>query len=89
MGLGICSPTVILFILITVNAHDRFRNTVDFHPVPAAGTYVDESGSFVCSMGLVECMGHKWMSCAIDLFPKVDELIEHLAVRIIFGCAAS
>lgn len=32
-------------------------------------------------MGMIECMGHKWMSCAIDLFPKVDELIEHLAVR--------
>ncbi|TYZ63041.1 hypothetical protein PybrP1_006281, partial [[Pythium] brassicae (nom. inval.)] len=30
-------------------------------------------------MGLVECMGHKWMSCAIDLYPKVDELIEYLA----------
>lgn len=50
-------------------------------PVPAAGTSVDSSGNFVCSMGLVECMGHKWMSCAIDLYPKVDELIEYLAVR--------
>ncbi|KAF1334059.1 Gamma-interferon-inducible lysosomal thiol reductase, partial [Globisporangium splendens] len=39
----------------------------------------EHTGKFVCSMGMVECIGHKWMSCAIDLFPKVDELIEYLA----------
>jgi interferon gamma-inducible protein 30 len=65
--------------LLKLLRNEQFRNSIDFRPVPAAGTSLDESGKFVCSMGLVECMGHKWMSCAIDLFPKVEELIEHLA----------
>jgi interferon gamma-inducible protein 30 len=65
--------------LLKLLRDEQFRDVIDFRPVPAAGTSLDSSGNFVCSMGMVECIGHKWMSCAIDLFPKVDELIEYLA----------
>uniref|UniRef100_K3WZP8 Thioredoxin domain-containing protein n=1 Tax=Globisporangium ultimum (strain ATCC 200006 / CBS 805.95 / DAOM BR144) TaxID=431595 RepID=K3WZP8_GLOUD len=65
--------------LLNLLRDEQFRNVIDFRPVPAAGTSFDSTGKFVCSMGMVECIGHKWMSCAVDLFPKVDELIEYLA----------
>jgi hypothetical protein len=57
----------------------EFRAIVDFRPVPAAGSWVDDKGGFVCTQGLVECQGHRWLSCIVDEFPKVEEMIEHLA----------
>ncbi|TMW65963.1 hypothetical protein Poli38472_003728 [Pythium oligandrum] len=58
----------------------QFRDNIDFRPVPAAGTTYDAAtGAFVCNNGKLECVGHKWLSCAIDEFPQVEEMIEHLA----------
>lgn len=57
-------------------------NNVHFHchrPVPAAGTSIDADGNFVCNKGLVECLGHRWLSCVIEEVPEVGPQIEALA----------
>lgn len=64
-----------------MRCHLMNRRLLLYRPVPAAGTKIDSAGNFVCVKGMVECTGHKWLSCAIDQFPKVTELIQYLAVR--------
>ena len=58
----------------------RLQEIIDFRPVPAAGTSYDAKGKFVCTSGNLECQGHKWLSCAVEEFPQVGELVEHIAV---------
>ncbi|DAZ96516.1 TPA: hypothetical protein N0F65_008067 [Lagenidium giganteum] len=65
--------------LLRLLSDEQFQDIIDFRPVPAAGTYFDSSGNFVCNKGLVECIGHKWLSCVIEEFPKLGEMAEHLA----------
>lgn len=48
-------------------------------PVPAAGTTFDSEGNFVCNKGLVECMGHRWLSCVVEEAPDLGAKIEALA----------
>ncbi|UIZ20988.1 hypothetical protein KXD40_000595 [Peronospora effusa] len=57
----------------------RFQEIIDFHPVPAAGMSYDAKGKFVCAAGRVECLGHKWLSCAVEEFQQIGELVEHIA----------
>lgn len=58
----------------------RFQEIIDFYPVPAVGTSFDAKGHFVCTAGRVECSGHKWLSCAVEEFKHIGELVEHIAV---------
>lgn len=48
--------------------------------MPAAGTSYDAKGNFVCTAGMVECLGHKWLSCAVEEFQQIGELVERIAV---------
>ncbi|GLE05509.1 hypothetical protein PINS_up014532 [Pythium insidiosum] len=65
--------------LLMLLRDEQFRDIVDFRPVPAAGTFLDAKGNFMCNKGMLECVGHKWLSCVIDEFPDLGEQIEHLA----------
>ncbi|KAJ0410729.1 hypothetical protein ATCC90586_006832 [Pythium insidiosum] len=65
--------------LLMLLRDEQFRDIVDFRPVPAAGTFLDAKGNFMCNKGMLECVGHKWLSCVIDQFPDLGEQIEHLA----------
>ncbi|CAH0473459.1 unnamed protein product [Peronospora belbahrii] len=56
-----------------------FQEIIDFHPVPAAGTYYDAEGNVHCAAGRVECAGHKWLSCVVDEFQQMGELVEYIA----------
>ncbi|TDH73627.1 hypothetical protein CCR75_002086 [Bremia lactucae] len=75
-------PGCISFItkpLISLTRNRQFQEIIDFDPVPAAGTFVDLNGNFVCTGGKMECLGHKWLSCAINEFHQVGEMVEHIA----------
>ncbi|RLN46681.1 hypothetical protein BBJ29_001405 [Phytophthora kernoviae] len=65
--------------LISLIRDKEFQEIIDFHPVPAAGTSFDANSNFVCTAGMVECLGHKWLSCAVEEFTQVGELIERIA----------
>lgn len=65
--------------LISLIRDKEFQEIIDFRPVPAAGTSFDANGNFVCTAGMVECLGHKWLSCAVEEFTQVGELVEHIA----------
>lgn len=65
--------------LLTLIKDKEFQEIIDFHPVPAAGTSFDGKGKFVCTSGRIECLGHKWLSCAVNEFDKVGKLVEHIA----------
>ncbi|KAG3114352.1 hypothetical protein PI124_g6849 [Phytophthora idaei] len=65
--------------LLSLIRNKEFQEIIDFRPVPAAGTSFDAKGNFVCTAGMVECLGHKWLSCAVDEFHQVGELVERIA----------
>ncbi|CEG49241.1 Gamma-interferon inducible lysosomal thiol reductase [Plasmopara halstedii] len=65
--------------LLTLVKNKEFQEIIDFHPVPAAGTSINAKGNFVCTSGMVECLGHKWLSCAVEEFEQISELVEHIA----------
>ncbi|KAG7400380.1 Gamma interferon inducible lysosomal thiol reductase (GILT) [Phytophthora boehmeriae] len=65
--------------LISFIRNKEFQEIIDFHPVPAAGTSFDANGNFVCTAGMVECLGHKWLSCAVEEFTQLGELVERIA----------
>ncbi|KAK1934662.1 Gamma-interferon-responsive lysosomal thiol protein [Phytophthora citrophthora] len=65
--------------LLSLIRNKEFQEIIDFHPVPAAGTSFDAKGNFVCTAGMVECLGHKWLSCAVEEFHQIGELVEHVA----------
>ncbi|KAJ8556985.1 hypothetical protein ON010_g8977 [Phytophthora cinnamomi] len=65
--------------LLSLIRNKEFQEIIDFHPVPAAGTTFDAKGNFKCTAGMVECMGHKWLSCAVEEFHQIGELVERIA----------
>ncbi|KAL3656323.1 hypothetical protein V7S43_018815 [Phytophthora oleae] len=65
--------------LLSLIRNKEFQEIIDFHPVPAAGTSFDAKGNFVCTAGMVECLGHKWLSCAVEEFHQIGELVERIA----------
>ncbi|KAG1692361.1 hypothetical protein DVH05_025528 [Phytophthora capsici] len=65
--------------LLSLIRNKEFQEIIDFHPVPAAGTSFDSKGNFVCTAGMVECLGHKWLSCAVEEFHQIGELVERVA----------
>ncbi|KAH7463214.1 Gamma-interferon-responsive lysosomal thiol protein [Phytophthora ramorum] len=65
--------------LISLIRDKEFQEIIDFRPVPAAGTSFDAKGNFVCTAGMVECLGHKWLSCAVEEFQQIGELVERIA----------
>ncbi|CAH0484353.1 unnamed protein product [Peronospora farinosa] len=65
--------------LLSLIRDKEFQEIIDFHPVPAAGMSYDAKGKFVCAAGRVECLGHKWLSCAVEEFQQIGELVEHIA----------
>ncbi|CAI5747258.1 unnamed protein product [Peronospora destructor] len=65
--------------LLSLIRDKEFQEIIDFRPVPAAGTSYDAKGNFVCTAGRVECLGHKWLSCAVEEFQQIGELVEHIA----------
>lgn len=59
---------------------EEFRDIIDFHPVPAAGTWYDPATQqFVCNKGMMECVGHQLFSCVIHEFPDSGQQVTHLA----------
>ncbi|KAE8887776.1 hypothetical protein PF005_g3162 [Phytophthora fragariae] len=65
--------------LLSLIRNKEFQEIIDFHPVPAAGTTFDAKGNFVCTAGMVECLGHKWLSCAVEEFRQIGDLVERIA----------
>ncbi|CAH0522188.1 unnamed protein product [Peronospora belbahrii] len=65
--------------LLSLVRNKGFQEIIDFHPVPAAGTYYDAEGNVHCAAGRVECAGHKWLSCVVDEFQQMGELVEYIA----------
>ncbi|ETI47043.1 hypothetical protein F443_08654 [Phytophthora nicotianae P1569] len=65
--------------LLSLVRNKEFQEIIDFRPVPAAGTSFDAKGNFVCTAGMVECLGHKWLSCAVEEFHQVGDLVERIA----------
>ncbi|KAG7391729.1 Gamma interferon inducible lysosomal thiol reductase (GILT) [Phytophthora pseudosyringae] len=65
--------------LLSLIRNKEFQEIIDFGPVPAAGTSFDAKGNFVCTAGMVECLGHKWLSCAVEEFHQIGELVERIA----------
>lgn len=65
----------------SIDLFHRFQEIIDLRPVPAADTFYDAKGNFVCSGGKAECLGHQLLSCAVEEFQQTRELMEHIAVR--------
>ncbi|EGZ25425.1 hypothetical protein PHYSODRAFT_487619 [Phytophthora sojae] len=65
--------------LLSLIRNKEFQEIIDFHPVPAAGTTFDAKGNFVCTAGMVECLGHKWLSCVVEEFNQIGDLVERVA----------
>ncbi|KDO22444.1 hypothetical protein SPRG_12725 [Saprolegnia parasitica CBS 223.65] len=64
--------------LLRVLQDPEFTDILTFKPYPSGST-TGTNGAFSCTGGPSECMGHRYMSCAIHLYPVVAEQAKHLA----------